>query len=224
MSDIQKDFDKKAFEYDDWICKVCPSYALAIDVVLSLCPRKTRYVLDLGCGTGTIGEAVCGKYPQAHVTLVDISPNMIARAREKLHHYAERTRFFEKDITRFRSQYTFDIVISSLAIHHLSLKKKEYLFEEVLKQLVPGGYFFIIEQVVGATSHCERVYRNKWVETMRAAGLRNAEIEEVLQRKEDHDQCLTVWEQLNMLKKTGFTGIDVFFKDYSIVVFGAQKY
>ena len=59
---------------------------------------------------------------------------------------------------------------------------------------------------------------------MHEQGLSQVAIDEVLARKKEHDHCETLFDQLSLLKKVGFVGIDVLFRENSIAVFGGQKY
>jgi tRNA (cmo5U34)-methyltransferase len=224
MRHIRESFDKKAVDYDEWILSVCPFYTGTIAELLKHCPRNARFVLDLGGGSGIITRHLLELYPKAQVTLVDISPKMLACAREKLSKYGDRVVFFEKDIADFSSPYTFDLVVTSLAMHHIEPRKKDYFCANVFKMLNPNGYFFILEQSVGATRHFQEKAHAAWIEYMQLKGLEKQAIDEVLQRKEDHDYCETVFRQLERLKKCGFFGVDVLYKRDGIVLLGAQKY
>ena len=58
-------------------------YPLAIASVLSGQQRPEGAILDIGCGTGLVAAAVRKAEPGAVVDGVDISPDMIDKAREK---------------------------------------------------------------------------------------------------------------------------------------------
>jgi predicted TPR repeat methyltransferase len=56
--------------------------ALISDALDSAAPgRRFAHALDIGCGTGLMGQAVRGRVD--HLTGVDLSPGMIAKARER---------------------------------------------------------------------------------------------------------------------------------------------
>jgi len=224
MDRLRASFDKKAQEYDQWIYTVCPFYGDVLTALVDYCPPSTQYVLDLGCGSGNVTHALMGRFPKMRATLVDISPKMLSLAKTKLKEQSEQIEYIEKDISLFTSSYTYDLVVSSLAMHHLEEKQKEYFCEKVLKHLVPGGYFFVIEQVTGGTRHFHEIAHAYWLADMKRNDLTQDEIADVLARKEDHDKCEPLIRQLERLKKVGFVGIDVLFKRDSIVLFAAQKY
>jgi malonyl-CoA O-methyltransferase len=78
---IQSNFARHASHYD--------LYAQVQDRVgqalLAFCPDKgVEAALDIGCGTGTFTQHVRDRYTKAHITAVDLCPNMIEVARTKL--------------------------------------------------------------------------------------------------------------------------------------------
>jgi len=71
-------------------------------------------VLDLGCGSGVIGLSLAVAWPQAQVTLADVSPDALSLARENAATLGlERVRFCE---TSLFSQITdrFDLIVANL--------------------------------------------------------------------------------------------------------------
>jgi SAM-dependent methyltransferase len=80
-------------------------------------------VLDVGGGYGVVTEEVLSAFPQAQVTLQDYSEPMLAEARRRLEHHAERIRFITADL--FDPAWTgmvggdFDLAVSAIAIHNL---------------------------------------------------------------------------------------------------------
>jgi tRNA (cmo5U34)-methyltransferase len=103
-------------------------------------PTRSIRVLELGVGTGTLTELLLSEFPHAEVTGVDISPKMIARARTKLREYRGRVELVPGPLEEFR-EGEYDVVVSALAIHHLSDPAKWRLFRRIHRSLAPGGYF-----------------------------------------------------------------------------------
>ncbi|MFS0557326.1 class I SAM-dependent methyltransferase [Brevibacillus sp. 179-C9.3 HS] len=108
-------------------------------------PLHDKKVLDLGCGFGW--HCRYAREQQARsVVGVDLSENMLARAREATSDPAiEYIRFAIEDID-FASE-EFDVVISSLAIHYV--ERFDLLCQRVHHCLAPGGSFvFSVEHPV----------------------------------------------------------------------------
>ena len=94
-------------------------------------------LLDLACGTGSITALLAGVY---QVSGLDISPGMLAMAREKL---PSGTQLYLADMTSFRLKARFDVVVCAYqGINHLlSLAAWESSFDCVCEHLNHGGLF-----------------------------------------------------------------------------------
>jgi FAD-dependent urate hydroxylase len=102
--------------------------------------RETNQVLDLGIGTGETAAAVLEVHPNALITGVDASPAMLAVAQTRL----PAQSIAQLLVGRLQQQLPggeFDLVVSSLAIHHLSAGDKRELFRRIHSVLAPGGCF-----------------------------------------------------------------------------------
>jgi len=107
-------------------------------------PRQ--HVLDLGCGTGTLALMVKQAAPSAVVTGLDADPRVLAMARRKAERAGVRVRWDEgsADDLPYEDR-SFDVVLSSLMIHHLDSGLKLRAFREVRRVLKRGGSFHIVD-------------------------------------------------------------------------------
>jgi arsenite methyltransferase len=97
-------------------------------------------VLDLGSGAGTdslIAAQMVGE--QGHVTGIDMTPEMLAKARAAAAEVgAENVEFVESEAERLPfSDESFDVVISNGVID--LIPDKDVVFAELHRVLVPGG-------------------------------------------------------------------------------------
>ena len=106
-------------------------------------------VLDLGAGAGLLSAEVAGRFPRASITLVDLSVEMLRVARRRFAVEPGRFEFRVMDFARKELPGGYDLVVSGLAIHHLTDGDKRELFEKVHGALVPGGLFVNLDQVLG---------------------------------------------------------------------------
>lgn len=104
-----------------------------------LATRAIR-ILELGVGTGTLTSLLLTSFPHARLTGIDLSPRMIAQARTKLRAFGARVTLVNAPLEEFEDG-RFDVVVSALAIHHLSDPEKWRLFRRIRRALAPGGYF-----------------------------------------------------------------------------------
>jgi ubiquinone/menaquinone biosynthesis C-methylase UbiE len=103
---------------------------------LDLPPRWSR-VLDFGCGAGRLSQALAEHADE--VTGVDVSPPMLAVAREL--DPAQRCRFVlneTADLARF-DDGAFDLVYSELVLQHLPAPVIDGYLAEFVRVLAPGG-------------------------------------------------------------------------------------
>ena len=103
-------------------------------------------VLDLGCGTGTLAVMIKQSVPEAQVTGLDGDEQVLTIARAK----AERANVnihLEHGLA-YKLPYpaqSFDLVLSSFVVHHLTSADKLRTFEEVRRVLRPDGWFHILD-------------------------------------------------------------------------------
>jgi ubiquinone/menaquinone biosynthesis C-methylase UbiE len=109
--------------------------------------RSGESVLDVGCGTGTLAIAAKRQVgTTGRVYGVDASPEMIARAEKK----ARKARVevvFKKAFAQklpFPDAH-FDIVLTTVRLHHLPRTARRELAAEMRRVLKPGGRVLAID-------------------------------------------------------------------------------
>jgi tRNA (cmo5U34)-methyltransferase len=108
---------------------------------------EVQRVLDLGAGTGETTLAILARYPGAMVTLLDKNPDMLAVAAERVP--ADRVAaVLTRDFAGPLPAGPFDLVVSSLAVHHLDDTGKRSFFRRVRAALRPEGRFVMGDIVV----------------------------------------------------------------------------
>src|SRR5262249_13163368 len=110
-------------------------------------PVATRRVLDLGTGDRRLLAPVPTAPPDATRVALDFWPPMPEKARARFAGDG-RVRVVALDLDRpLPDLGTFDAVVSSAAIHHLTHERKRELYAEVWRVLRPGGVFANLEHV-----------------------------------------------------------------------------
>ena len=111
--------------------------------------------LDVGAGYGMFASEVLRAFPNAVVTLQDVSEPMFEIARERFADHLAQMRFVVSDLSQpsWTSEIggPFDLAVSSIAIHNLydeALIARVYA--DVHGLLKPGGTFINIDHIAKA--------------------------------------------------------------------------
>jgi ubiquinone/menaquinone biosynthesis C-methylase UbiE len=113
-------------------------------------------VLDVGCGTGTLAILAKGQVgPNGQVCGIDASPEMIARAQKKA-----RTARIDVSFQNAFAQSLpypdarFNVVLTTVMLHHLPKKARAELAAEIRRVLKPGGRLLAIDfSAIGKDRH-----------------------------------------------------------------------
>jgi tRNA (cmo5U34)-methyltransferase len=223
---VGKAFDQSASYYDTWVRKGVPGYdrlfGAAIDCIPFRADAPLR-VLDLGAGTGLFSKLVLERYPAAQFVLVDVGEQMLAVARERFAAARDQFRFMVADIQDISDWGAYNLVISSLVIHHLSDEEKQQLFAQVYRLLDTNGVFINVDQIRGETPFFEQLYWDTWLEKVRLAGGSEEQIAASVERRITYDQDALLGDQLAWLRQAGFSDVDCVYRDFFAGVFVAAK-
>jgi SAM-dependent methyltransferase len=103
-------------------------------------------VLDLGCGTATLTIMLKQAHPQATVIGLDGDPKILEIGRKKTQQAGVEV-VLDKGMAYqlpYPNQY-FDRVLSSLVLHHLTTDNKRRALQDVVRVLLPGGEFHVVD-------------------------------------------------------------------------------
>jgi tRNA (cmo5U34)-methyltransferase len=186
-----------------------PRRAEGESVLLEHAPLDARRVLDLGTGDGRLLRLLRMDRPGLPGVGLDFSEPMLDAARERLAGQ-EGIELVEHDLSRpLPDLGSFDLVVSSFAIHHLEHDRKRALYAEVLDLLEPGGLFMNLEHVA---SPSERLHEAFF-----------AAIAEPLENEDPSDRTLDAWTQLEWLRQIGFIDVDCHWKWLEMALLAGSK-
>ena len=221
---VKDHFEKEAAEFDGIIRKLIPHYDRMIAALVSIIPfREDQHfgVLDLGCGTGAVSRAIVDKFPKVELTCVDLSEKMLQMAKTKL---GDQIECIQADFNAFEFPQQYDLIVSSLALHHLVTDNDKLMFyKKIYSALKPDGQFINIDVVLASSEVLQSVYMKKWKEFM-AEHVTREEIEQKwLPNYAAEDHPAPMLTHLDMMKSCGFNNIDVVYKYYKFAVYTGSK-
>ena len=103
------------------------------DLLAALPPIDAHSVIDLGCGPGNSTEVLAVRYPQANISGIDSSSDMIEAARRRLPHL----NFAVEDLQAWQDPGPFDVILANAVLQWVA--HHELLLPALIAKLAPGG-------------------------------------------------------------------------------------
>jgi tRNA (cmo5U34)-methyltransferase len=223
---IAQAFNASVAYYDDWIRKALPGYDDIFSAALALMPFPAEMplrVLDLGAGTGLFSQHVLEKFPHAHFSLIDVADQMLAGARDRFRAHPAQFEYILGDYRAMDLAPGFELVISSLSIHHLSDLEKRALFIRLPALLRPAGRFINVDQIRGETPYLRELYWTRWLSQVTKSGASAEQIRDSRGRRLAYDQEASLADQIRWLQAAGFNDVDCIYKNFFVGVFLGVK-
>lgn len=185
---VREFFNEKIDSYDDVHAEYMDTKAELGDNL----DKTARNILDLGGGTGLELIHLFELFPEAHVTVIDITENMVEKL--KTRDFADKVTaicgdFFEVDFGK-----DYDAVISTSALHHFKKEEKEILYKKIYDCLKENGQFL----------NSDFIAENEEIENEQLYELDNE-----FDKYKHIDIPMTIEHELEVLKGVGFKEIEV---------------
>jgi len=172
--------------------------------------KASLRILDIGCGTGLEIASILEAAPNAHLTCVDLSAEMLAKLQYK--YPAESVETIQASYLAMdfgRDQY--DAALSSMTLHHLLPEEKLPLYRRLWHALRPG------------TPYIEGDYIVSPAKMARLLAQYRALPPEMKQGRYHIDIPLSLATQIDLLKEVGFIDIHTLYEEGETIILTATK-
>lgn len=225
LQEIQNQFNAVSEKYDRQRRFLIPCFDDFYGTALALSEEvvNVKNILDIGAGTGLMSAFFHEKYPNANITLVDISGDMLRKAQERFSG-KENISFLNADFaTVDLPENHFDLVVSGLAIHHLPDTLKQQLFGKIAKTLNNDGWFINADQVLGETEIVEKIYTENWKNHVQQNPNLTEEEKNSAFERIKVDIMAPLKAQLTWIETAGMKNANCYYQYHNFVVFAANK-
>lgn len=172
--------------------------------------KEAIEILDIGCGTGLEIPAVLEVAPNANITCIDLSREMLNLLKEKFP--GESLQLIQASYLTFDfGRNLYDVALSSMTLHHLLPNEKRRLYENIFTALRPQSLYIEGDYIVGEEK-MERL-----LASYRALFL------EVKQGSHHIDIPLSLQKQFELLQVVGFSNVEVVYSRGENVIISAKK-
>jgi ubiquinone/menaquinone biosynthesis C-methylase UbiE len=137
---LKTTYDSLASSYDRrWRHYIAVSLSKVIE---ALSVKGHEHMLDVACGTGELERRLLTRWPELHLTGVDLSPKMLAQARSK--HIKGDVAWIEGGATALPvSHGQFDVVVCANSFHYFHQPMD--CLQEFHRSLVPTGKLVLVD-------------------------------------------------------------------------------
>ncbi len=226
-SDIGRFFDSLTSDYTATIERCFPRYREMLWAILEYLPpdRTIRSVLELGCGTGNLTVLIRNAFPDAALTVVDVANESLDECRRRIDGGSgSAVRYVAADFGSVEfDPGEFDLVVSSIAVHHVDAAAKQTLFRDLYGWLADGGVFCYSDQCAGVAADTYSRHMQNWKTIAMQAGSTEEEWEMWMRHQQDCDHHDTLGDQLDWLKQSGFETVDCMWRYLLWSVIQARK-
>ncbi len=222
---VESFYNQISSEYTEMLERLVPRYREMLWMILNYIPEdlSPKRIVDLGCGTGNLSEGILMQYPDAKLIGVDLSASILAEAATRLKNYSNIS-YLNEDFNSLEfEENSIDLIVSSIALHHLTDPQKEKLLQKIYSWLTPGGVLIFGDQFAGSTETRYQQHIDNWKLTSEGKNVPDSEWQLWMEHQEKHDYHTTIENYFNWCRHIGFKNSDVVWRYYLWTVFITHK-
>ena len=202
--------------FDDMLSRSIPDYNTMRDLVLRLSipflKDKEFDLLDVGSSNGIEIEMFINKYGnKGTYTGIDNSKPMVESSINRLKKYDSKVNIIYDDIFNITLS-KYDIVTCVLTMQFIDKEKRELLLNKMYNSLKDNGVLIVVEKVINT----DKIYDDLFIDTYYDIKEENGYTkEQIMAKKKSLEGVLvpnTHEDNINLLRNTGFTHIETFWR------------
>ena len=182
-------------------------------------------LLDIGCGAGNYSLMMLSKVPNLNCTLVNLSKPMLDKALERVSKKTNKNvEIIQGDIRDIiLTENHFDIILAGAVLHHLRDDQDwETTFGKLYKLLKPGGCLMISDLITQDTPLLNKYTWERYGDYLEEVGGKEYR-SKVLDYVAKEDSPRSMNYQLDLMKKVGFSKVEILHKNMCFGAFGGIK-
>ncbi|MBU6145225.1 MAG: methyltransferase domain-containing protein [Paenibacillaceae bacterium] len=149
---VQRAFGQCAATYDD----AADVQQRMVRTLCPLCPAHAQRILEIGCGTGMLTEALLARYPDAHVTAVDVAPEMAVATSARCAAHVDRLATIVGDGEHVHGTPPYDLICTSAAMQWFVTPRNTVA--RLIRALRPNGQFVFATFVDGTLAELKHAF------------------------------------------------------------------
>jgi tRNA (cmo5U34)-methyltransferase len=212
--------EKTAEVFDDMLDRSVPLYTelqRMIGEIAAEFAQDGTNIYDLGCSTGITMQTLMGTVQRdVQFIGVDNSDAMLDRARTRLDRLPNRR--WQLQNADLNKGFPFDnasVVVVNLVLQFVRPLCRDTLIQHLRAGMTEGGCVILVEKVLGNDSLFNRTFIKFYYDMKKRNGYSEMEIAKKREELENVLIPYRVEENFDLLRKGGFTHIDMFYKWYN---------
>ncbi len=225
MQSVEDFYDQLSGRYTELISRCVPRYEEIFYNVFHYLPDnlQPKQILDLGCGTGNLTATALQHFPDADIHALDLSAEILNECRARFKDQVN-IHFHQQDFSRLDFEdNSFDLIISSIAIHHIVDEEKAKLYSRLHSLLKRGGVLVFADQTRGINEEIYQKHIARWKVEALKLGSTESDWQLWMAHQEAHDYHAPVTWHLKQLEAAGFNEVDVIWKNIMWAVIWSRK-
>jgi len=204
--------------FDDMLQRSIPQYPVMRTAVTEIAiefQQNNTDIVDLGASRGEAIAPIVSQFGcMNRFVLVEVSVPMLAALHERFGGYEGSGVVYITDVDlRYGwPSVKASVVLSILTLQFIPIEYRQKILSNIYKSMVPGGAFILVEKVLGNSDRLDTLFIRRYYNLKRNNGYSTEQIERKRMSLEGVLVPITSDWNIDMLKQTGFSQVDTFWR------------